>query len=60
MKTESLWTLVIVQKYIAPFSVEDWIRNLVKSHSGGSIIWKVVVKSFAVIESSLAWKVGNG
>ena len=30
-----------------------------KSHSGGSVIWKVVVKSIDVIESILACFVGN-
>ena len=60
LNTESLWTQVIIHKYIAPVSVEDWIQSLVKSHAGGSIIWKVVVKSIDVIESSLAWYVGNG
>ena len=36
-----------MHKYITPLS-------------GGSIIWKAVVKSFAVIKTSLAWQVGNG
>lgn len=41
-------------------SIEDWIRKPRKSHSGGSMIWKAVVKSFHLIESKLVWNVGNG
>ena len=31
-----------------------------KTHSGGSVIWKAVVKSFSLIETNLSWDVGNG
>ena len=40
--------------------MEDWIRNPGKTHTGGSIIWKAVVKSFGIIEAKLAWQIGNG
>ena len=50
----------MVEKYIAPDTVVDWIRNSLKGHKGGSIIWKAVNKSFDVIEDNLIWKVGNG
>ena len=40
--------------------MEDWIRRTIKSHIDGSVIWKAVVKSFDVIEDSLAWNIGNG
>jgi len=60
IKTSSLWTRVIIQKYLAPASVEDWIRSRVKTHAGGSVIWKAVVKSFHILESNLVWNVGNG
>ena len=54
LKSDSLWTRDLVQKYISPESVEDWIRRTIKSHTGGSFIWKAVVKSFDVTEDSLA------
>ena len=60
LKMENLWAHVMIQKYISPESMEDWIRRLVKSHVGGSIFWKVVVKSFDVIGNGLAWMIGNG
>jgi len=60
LKTNSLWSRVIKHKYLSEESVEDWIRNPRKSHVGGSMIWKAVVKSFHLIESKLAWNVGNG
>ena len=50
----------MVEKYIAPDLVEDWIRKNNKSHQGGLVIWKEVVKAFDVIEDSLAWNLGNG
>ena len=50
----------MVEKYITPDSIVDWIRNSLKGHKGGSVIWKAVNKSFVVIEDNLNWKVGNG
>jgi hypothetical protein len=60
LNTTSLWTKVIRQKYIAPFSLEAWIRSQPKSLKGASVIWKAIVKDFPIIESSLAWNIGNG
>ena len=31
-----------------------------ETHTSGSVIWKAMVLSFDVIESNLAWNVGNG
>ena len=33
--SENLWTSVMIEKYIAPDSVVDWIRNSQKGHKGG-------------------------
>ena len=60
VKSSSLWTRVIKQKYLTRLNITDWIRNPRKSHTGGSVIWKAIVKSFHLIESNLAWDVGNG
>jgi len=60
LKTNSLWTRVIKQKYLPEENIEDWVRNPRKSHQGGSLIWKAVIKSFHLIENKLAWNVGNG
>jgi hypothetical protein len=38
----------------------DWVQNPIKSHRGGSAIWKAVSKSFFVVEDLLAWNIGNG
>ena len=59
LKMENLWAHVMIQKYISLDSMEDWIRRLEKTHVGGSIFWKAVVKSFDVIGNGLAWRVGN-
>ena len=60
INSTNLWTRVIKQKYLPHESIEDWIRRPWKSHSRGSVIWKAVVKSFSLIESSLTWDVGSG
>ena len=51
---------MISQKYIAPLSILDWIRNPRKSYAGGPVIWKALVKSFHILESNLVWNVGSG
>lgn len=51
---------MIIQKYIAPDSRVEWVRHPQKSHRGGSIFWKAIIKSFHQIEDHLAWKVGDG
>ena len=60
MKSSSLWSRVLKQKYIFGESLLEWIRNPRKSHVGGSVIWKAIVTSFGLIENHLAWDVGNG
>ena len=57
---DNLWTFVMIKKYIEPLSLEDWILRPDKSHVGGSIFWKAVIKSFDVIHGGLAWSVENG
>jgi hypothetical protein len=58
--TDSLWTQVVIQKYIRPASIQDWIRNPLKRFPLASIIWKALVSSFDVIGDSLAWRIGKG
>jgi hypothetical protein len=60
IKTSSLWTQVIHQKYIAPLSILDWVRSLNKSSAGASIIWKALIKDFDLVGMGLVWRVGNG
>ena len=60
LSTTSLWTEVITKKYIALDSLIEWVRRPQKSHKGGSIFWKAILKSLHLIEDHLAWKVGNG
>jgi hypothetical protein len=59
-KHSSLWTKVIVQKYIAPVPLEAWIRSQQKTKKGASVIWKAILNAFPLIENGLAWKIGNG
>jgi len=60
LSTSSLWQKVVVQKYIAPETVEAWIRNPNKPKQGISVIWRAVLNSFSIISSKLAWKIGSG
>jgi hypothetical protein len=60
IKTSSLWTRVVYQKYIAPLTTLEWIRDPNKNSSGISIIWKVVIKDFDLIGNSLVWRVSSG
>jgi hypothetical protein len=59
LKTTSLWTRVVFQKYIAPDTLEGWIINPSKERTGVSVIWKAVTKSFSIIGEGLAWMIGN-
>jgi hypothetical protein len=60
IKTTSLWTRVVYQKYIAPLTTLDWIQNTNKTSPGISIIWKYMINSFDLIGNSLVWRVGSG
>lgn len=60
LSSESLWTEVIMKKYIASDSLVDWVRCPQKTFSGGSIFWKAILKSFPLIEGYLAWRIGDG
>ena len=51
---------MVTHKYITPDSVEDWVRSTEKSHVGDSLILKVVVNLFSVIESNLSCNIGYG
>ena len=48
------------QKYVAPLSLLEWIRNPVLNFSGIFAIWKAVLKAFEVVGNGLAWRVGSG
>ena len=51
---------MVWHKYIASFSVSDWIRVTARQGAEISVVWKAVLKSLDVIRHGLAWKVGNG
>jgi len=60
LNSSSLWTRVVVKKYIEPVSLETWIGNPQKYLKGASVIWKAFIKYFMVIGDGLAWNIGNG
>ena len=61
ISTQSLWTEVIIHKYISPTLILDWIRDMgSKKPPNGSIIWKELCKSFSLISEGTVWKVRDG
>jgi hypothetical protein len=57
---ESLWKRILIQKYIAPGTLLEWIRKERKSIVNVSNQWKEMTLAFPVIGSYLAWQVGDG
>jgi hypothetical protein len=60
LNSSSIWTRVVVKKYIELIPLETWIRSPQKSLKGSSMFWKAVIIAFLVIENRLAWNIGNG
>ena len=61
ISTHSIWTEVIIHKYIAPTPILYWIRDLENTNvPNGSIIWKALCNTIPLIQEGLAWKVGDG
>lgn len=50
---------MVYKKHIFTLSIEEWIQSPNKLKQNISIIWKAVITSFPLIESGLAWKVGD-
>lgn len=57
-KTCGLDSAVLEQKYVAPNSIIEWIRNPNKSSLNSSIMWKALIKAFDLVGGGIAWKVG--
>eukprot|EP01018_Ginkgo_biloba_P023075 Gb_32325 [translate_table: standard] len=60
ISSEGLWCQVLSHKYIAPDTVEYWIRTPSQNINGTSIVWKVVVLAFPLVGRWLVWRVGIG
>lgn len=50
---------MVTGKYIAPISLEYLFRTSIKPRVNISIIWRVVLNSFDIINNGLEWKVGD-
>jgi hypothetical protein len=51
---------VIKDKYLAPNSIEDWVRTPIKKSLNALIIWKETTLAFPLIGKWLVWHVGKG
>jgi hypothetical protein len=58
LASKNVWHLVqgsgllvqfIKEKYLALYSVEEWIRNPVKKLQNASIVWKAVILAFLLV-----------
>jgi hypothetical protein len=56
---ESLWSHILITKYISPLSVVDWIRQRNKHIPNASTQWRALSQEFSVIGKYLSWKVGQ-
>jgi hypothetical protein len=54
---DNLWRNILIEKYIAPCSMLDWIHRQQKSIHGVSNQWKELMLAFSFIGKFLAWKV---
>ena len=48
------------QKYWTLGDKITWICSEPNTHKGASLNWKALFEAFPVIDSLLAWKLGNG
>jgi hypothetical protein len=60
LNTTSLWTKLVVKKYIEAVPLEILLRSQQKSLKCASVIWKAILNASPIIENGLAWKIGNG
>jgi hypothetical protein len=56
----SLWKEVLIQRYIHPLTLLEWIRLPIKNFINASTVWKALVQAFPLMSHWLPWKVGNG
>lgn len=59
LTSTSLWTEVILWKYINPQSILNWIRCQNWNRKDMSTTWRSFLNSIRYIHSRLAWKVGS-
>ena len=55
-----LWVNIVVQKYIHPLNILEWIRSPVKKKKNISICWKAVLWAFDIVGNFLVWNIGIG
>jgi hypothetical protein len=49
MYHDGLWGKVVLEKYIAPYTIENWIGKESKNHSGALVIWKALMRNFPLV-----------
>jgi len=60
IKSSSLWSEVVNNKYTSLLHIEDWIKMPRWNRSNISMILRVFLNSFNYIRVELAWRVGYG
>jgi hypothetical protein len=55
-----LWGRVLISKYLAGKTIEEWFRCSRKLVPTSSIGWKAMVDAFPLLGSWATWRIGNG
>lgn len=54
LSIDNLSTVVVKMKYINLVPIDEWMHRMDKKTQNASVIWKVIVESFRIIEDGLA------
>ena len=57
--TEGTWQKIMMQKYIAPRSCLEWVRDTHKSYTCTSLALTTMVEDFLPIVDHLVWRIKN-
>lgn len=60
ISTNILWTTVVIEKYIKPYNLIEWMRLPSWNSWNSSVMCKELLKYFEIFRNGLAWRVGDG
>lgn len=56
LEIDQILNLLVFIKYIAPLSINNWIRQRNKSFANSSTMWKALIQWFPLLRNCLVWK----
>lgn len=60
LKPKSLSKYVVINKYISPHNLMDWVRLPAWKKHGIFVIWRVVLPTLPTVRNNLTWRINNG